>query len=198
MAVATTTNGTVADSLGVKSDDQLMIAFDRGERTAFDQLYSRYKQPLYNYFHRACGNPAEVDELFQNVWLRVIASASRYCNEGRFRSWIFTLAHNCLMDYYRKSSNQLMGMEESGSVATSLVDNNHGEVILAGAELKQFILFAISSLPREQREAVVLREQSGFSVKEIGNIQNISTEAAKSRLRYAYKKLRVLLKDKGL
>jgi len=181
----------MANSAGQRTDDQLMMGYARGDRGAFDQLYARYKQPLYHYLYRNCGTRNQVDELFQDVWLRVIASAPRFRNRGRFRSWIFTLAHNCLVDYYRKADKQSIQTSREPEISGA----NETQAVLLGVELAQSIQQAIASLPPAQREAYILREHSGFSIREIGDIQNISPEAAKSRLRYAYGKLRSLLED---
>ncbi len=193
IAVATGDNGT--GKPGLSSDDRLMCAYARGKQSAFEQLYLRYKQPLYGYLYRHC-HRSQVDELFQDVWLRVIASASRYKSSNKFRSWIFTLAHNCLVDHYRKIARQA-DFEDDGAqfVETNLTDGKLLEVTLDASELKKSILNAVKSLPIEQREAFYLREEAGFSIKEIADIQTITQEAAKSRLRYAYKKLRQLLTD---
>ncbi|HIG39802.1 MAG: sigma-70 family RNA polymerase sigma factor [bacterium] len=105
MAIALPTDDSGRIRKRSSSDDQLMQAYARGKTDAFDQLYLRYKQPLYGYLYRNC-HRTEVDELFQEIWLRVIASQSRYKGNNKFRAWIFTLAHNCLVDHYRKTERQ--------------------------------------------------------------------------------------------
>jgi len=178
---------------GQLSDDQLMVSFGRGDRPAFDLLYARYKQPLYGYLYRNCGNEASIDELFQDIWLKVIASSSRYKRRGKFRSWIFTLAHHCIVDFYRKSARQAVKQ----SAVEELASNQSTESSVRDSEVLLAVQTAIASLPLEQRQAFCLREESGFSVKEIAEIQDISVEAAKSRLRYAYSKLRIRLADQN-
>ena len=178
---------------GQLSDDQLMVSFGRGDRPAFDLLYARYKQPLYGYLYRNCGNEASIDELFQDIWLKVIASSSRYKRRGKFRSWIFTLAHHCIVDFYRKSARQAVKQ----SAVEELASNQSTESSVRDSEVLLAVQTAIASLPLEQRQAFCLREESGFSVKEIAEIQDISVEAAKSRLRYAYVKLRIRLADQN-
>lgn len=173
------------------SDDQLMVSFGRGDQLAFDTLYARYKQPLYGYLFRNCGNEASIDELFQDIWLRVVASAPRYKRRGRFRSWIFTLAHHCIVDYYRKTGRQ--SVEQPGDEDLPHRMSTEGDVEVS--EVLNAVREAIGGLPLDQRQAFCLREESGFSIREIAEIQGITAEAAKSRLRYAYRKLRLRLKD---
>lgn len=193
MAIALLESGKKFSTGGQLSDDQLMVSFGRGDRSAFDLLYARYKQPLYGYLYRNCGNEASIDELFQDIWLKVIASSSRYKRRGKFRSWIFTLAHHCIVDFYRKSARQAVKQ----SAVEELASNQSTESSVRDSEVLLAVQTAIASLPLEQRQAFCLREESGFSVKEIAEIQEISVEAAKSRLRYAYVKLRIRLADQS-
>lgn len=193
MAIALLESGKKFSTGGQLSDDQLMVSFGRGDRSAFDLLYARYKQPLYGYLYRNCGNEASIDELFQDIWLKVIASSSRYKRRGKFRSWIFTLAHHCIVDFYRKSARQAVKQ----SAVEELASNQSTESRVRDSEVLLAVQTAIASLPLEQRQAFCLREESGFSVKEIAEIQDISVEAAKSRLRYAYSKLRIRLADQS-
>ncbi len=196
IALTKTRNVLPVDGNHEVSDDQLMVSFGRGDRSAFDSLYSRYKQPLYGYLFRNCGNVAFVEELFQDVWLRVIASSPRYQRRGKFRSWVFTLAHNCMVDHYRRSSRQSVEQHvETGTVDERFASEQTAVEDFSEAETGTAIQKAIARLPLDQRQAFCLREESGFSVKEIAEIQGITSEAAKSRLRYAYQKLRKSLSD---
>jgi len=167
------------------SDDQLMLAYRRGDKRAFDALYTKYKNPLHGYLYRHCNSETQTAELFQDVWVRVIASSSRFEGKGRFRSWIFTLAHNCLVDFYRKNEKQQQHTTYEESAGGNGPDDEAGD-----RELRSALDKSLRRLPLDQRQAFCLREEQGFSIKEIAVIQNVSAEAAKSRLRYAYKKLK--------
>lgn len=169
-----------------ESDDQLMGAYSRGHIKAFDKLYGRYKQPLFAYFARNCRQDGIASELYQDVWLRVISSASSYNGKGKFRSWLFTLAHNRLVDFYRSSDNQVIKEELGPEHVSSRSVEEQVEVDSLKDKLDQ----VVQSLPLEQKTVFYLREEAGFALREIAEIQGISLEAAKSRLRYAYKRLR--------
>jgi RNA polymerase sigma-70 factor (ECF subfamily) len=197
MAIALLESEQTLNTGGELSDDQLMVSFGRGDRSAFDMLYARYKQPLYGDLYRNCGNEASIDELFQDIWLKVVASSSRYKRQGKFRSWIFTMAHHCIVDFYRKSGRQAVGQVVEQSVVDEFASDQSTENIVQDREILLAVQAAIACLPLEQRQAFCLREESGFSVKEIAEIQDISVEAAKSRLRYAYGKLRERLADQS-
>jgi len=179
------------------SDDELLQAYLRGKEAAFDLLYARYKQSLYNYFYRNC-DKAVVDELFQDVWLRVIASVKRYQNQNKFRSWLFTLAHNCLVDHYRRQGARVNINVKDDDPLRSPVKQASADSIVDGKRLELRLKDALARLPAEQRESFYLREESGFSIRDIAKIQDISNEAAKSRLRYTYKKLRSMLEEASI
>lgn len=175
-----------------KGDDELMMAYRDGDKRSFDELYQRYKQPLYSFLIRQSGGEPVARELFQDVWLRVISSSKRYNNRGRFRSWLFTLAHNRLVDYYRQQDRIPVGEEFTDTVAAT--DRSPVEDVIL-TEKVQWLQAALESLPLVQKEAFLLREDAGLSIKEIAATQNISLEAAKSRLRYAYSKIRTMLAE---
>ena len=178
------------------SDDQLLQAYARGQEKAFEILYEKYKQALYSYFYRNC-DQSLVDELFQDVWLRVIASSKRYQQQNKFRAWLFTLAHNCLVDHYRRQGARVnINVKDENAESVEIqIDKSVIATEIESLELGEKLLTAIDSLPPDQKEVFYLREESGFSIKDIAKIQDISNEAAKSRLRYAYGKLRSLLEE---
>ncbi len=164
------------------TDDELYRRYRSGNRRAFDELYERFRQPLYNYVRRSV-SADRVDELYQDIWLKVIATSARYQNNGRFRQWVFTCAHHLIVDEYRRSSRgEEVPLPELAAPTK------------ADDEFKSKIDQAILRLPMEQRQAFYLRHELDCSVAEIAEIQGCATEAAKSRLRYAYAKLKDQLK----
>jgi|TARA_B100000315_G_scaffold216606_1_gene216588 RNA polymerase sigma-70 factor (ECF subfamily) len=177
---------------GRKDDDELMAAYQGGDMHAFDELYQRFKQPLYSFLIRQSGGEPIARELFQDVWLRVISSSKRYSGSGRFRSWLFTLAHNRLVDYYRQQ-DRIPGCEEFTDEVTPTHRSPERDAILT--ERAELLQSTVASLPTEQKEAFLLREEAGLTIKEVADTQNISHEAAKSRLRYAYGKIRAKLAE---
>ncbi|MCB1646561.1 MAG: sigma-70 family RNA polymerase sigma factor [Pseudomonadales bacterium] len=167
-------------------DDGLLVAWQNGRAQAFDELYDRHSQALFSYLYRNCRHEAQANEMFQDVWVRVISSAASYQHRGRFRSWLFTLAHNRLVDYYRRAEHQYQTESADDLGGTDVPPEQQAEQ----AEERQQLQDSLDTLPPEQRQAFYLREECGFSIADIAVIQGITAEAAKSRLRYAYQKLR--------
>ena len=82
-----------------KAHHLLFIRFCKGEKHVFKDLYEYYKTPVYRYIRRSVFKTEIADELFQDVWLKLVASSSRYQEEGQFRSWLFACAHNVVVDH---------------------------------------------------------------------------------------------------
>jgi len=204
-------------------DAQLMTRYAAGDVAAFEALYARHKGPLYRYFSRQCGNADTAAELFQDVWLRIIKARERYEPKARFTTYMYQIAHNCLVDHFRKSGRALTSASDTGqhrivaisdpaaeevdpafaSARWSLVDWENSqadpapgpEAMLSGAQRAERLLAALDELPLEQREAFLLHEEAEMGLAEIANVTGANAEAVKSRLRYAVKKLRSSLGD---
>lgn len=178
------------------SDEALMLRYRDGDAKAFELLYQRHKGPMYRYLLRQCGSRALAEELFQDVWTRLIQARSRYVVKAGFTTWLFRIAHNRLVDHYRRQAHGVVMTACAGPlpeppVAASQEPENrvHGEQRL------QRLLTLLEALPDEQREAFLLREEAGLSVAEIGRVTGTARETAKSRLRYAVQRLREGLRE---
>ena len=90
-----------------KTDEQLMEQYRDGNARAFDVLYERHKGGIYRYLLRQCNNAATAEELFQDVWMNLVRSRQRYTIQAKFTTYLYRMAHNRLIDYYRKSSRGL-------------------------------------------------------------------------------------------
>lgn len=179
------------------SDTHLMIRYRDGDIDAFNELYARHKSSLYRFMVNSCSTDAIAAELFQDVWAKVVNGRHGYSSSSPFAGWLYRIARNRLIDYYRANKKD--------KVTTSLdLDNaNHVTQLQAPlqpdelAELatrKNALSAALSTLPDEQREVVLLRHIAGFGVQEISELVNENTETVKSRLRYAFTKLRKQLR----
>jgi RNA polymerase sigma-70 factor, ECF subfamily len=177
------------------SDEELMNRYRDGDASSFEILYERHKGPLYRYFLRQSGIAALAEELYQDVWVKVIQSRERYEVRAKFTTYLYHLAHNRLIDHYRRQATGLPLSYDDDP------DNPQVEQV-AGAEIHepeneldrrrqaQRLLKLLDGLPEAQREAFLLREEGGLSLLDIAEITGVTAETAKSRLRYALAKLR--------
>jgi len=174
-----------------ESDEALIGRYAHGDAAAFERLYRRHELRIWRYLERHVGNRATADELMQEVWFAVARDAERYAPSARFTSWLFTIAHNRMIDAMRArrehmslESQQLISDPTAGPLAAALARDQR-------AALMQ----AIAELPSEQRDAFLLQIEGDLSIEEIAAITRSSFETTKSRLRYARTKLRELLRE---
>lgn len=172
-------------------DEELMAAYREGDAGAFETLYRRHRGALYRFILRAIKERAQAEELFQEAWIRVIESRSRYAPTARFTTWLYTIAHNLLVDHWRRKGLSVVQLDAELAVAAP--DNPHRQV--EARESLARLMRALEALPAAQREAFLLHEEAGMTVAEIAQVTGAGEEAAKSRLRYAIAKLRAVIDD---
>jgi RNA polymerase sigma-70 factor, ECF subfamily len=183
-------------------DGELMLSYARGDMRAFETLYRRHRSALYRYLSRHTRDAEVANDLFQEVWSKVITSRARYEPRAKFSTFLYRIAHNCFIDHCRRSSARADHAKVSSedfdlqnalpAPAADLPDTRaeHAQTL---ARYRS----ALSSLPAEQRDAFLLYEESGLTLDEIGAITGVSMETAKSRLRYALTKLRAAMTFPG-
>ena len=168
-----------------------MCAYRDGRTAAFDELYARHKNVLYGFMLRNCGEEQLANELYQDVWLRLINARAQYRPDAKFRTWLFTIAHNRLKDHYRAQARRTARIGATAAPVEDLPDQAPLPLDLAQQqELHTLLVQHIATLPLAQREAFLLHEEAGLSIDEIGEATGVGRETAKSRLRYAVAKLR--------
>ena len=177
------------------SDEALMIRYRDGDAQAFEVLYARHKGPLYRYLRRQCENVAHAEELFQDVWMKLIGARARYEARAKFTTYLYHLAHNRLIDHYRRAKTGIP-ISYDDDADESLIeqvpdsDVHEPDNELDRRRLGQRLLAQLAALPEAQREAFLLREEGGLSLAEIAAATGVNAETAKSRLRYALARLR--------
>lgn len=185
------------------SDEALMLAYAAGDAAAFDALYARHRGRLYRYFVHHLRAAGHADELFQDVWTNVIRVRATYAPTARFATWLYTLAHNRMVDHWRAGARATMVSIDDDDDAAPRAEiesisgarNDEPETRAAASEIGTRIAAALALLPDEQRDAFLLQHEGGHSLAEIGAITGVGDETVKSRLRYATTKLRAVLKD---
>jgi RNA polymerase sigma-70 factor, ECF subfamily len=174
-------------------DEELMIRYRDGDAHAFELLYARHKGPLYRYLLRHSGAKALAEELYQDVWMKLIQARARYEARAKFTTYLYHLAHNRLIDHYRRSKVSVPMADDPdefmmAQVAESAVREPDNE--LDRRRQGKRLLEQVAALPEAQREVFLLRAESGLSLEEIAEVTGVNAETAKSRLRYALSKLR--------
>ena len=178
-------------------DEQLMLAYREGDAGAFEKLYKRHKGALYRFVLRSIRDRAIAEELYQEIWMRAIEARGRYEVQAKFTTWLYTIAHNRLVDHWRKRGLQLVSLDQEQTAAAeppAAADYEPHRVLEAKQSLARFAR-ALDALPPAQREVFLLHHEADLSLAEIAHATGANEEAAKSRLRYALSKLKEALAD---
>ena len=174
-------------------DSALMLRYQDGDVAAFEILYRRHKDPVYRYLLRLCGQAEAAEDVFQEVWGKIIRARASYRPTAKFTTYLYRVAHNCFIDHVRRnkrhSHNTILDPELLGDGAESL------ETATERSLARERLEAALLELPEEQRDAFLLREEGGLSVDEIAAVTGCNRETAKSRLRYAVNKLRAAIDE---
>jgi RNA polymerase sigma factor (sigma-70 family) len=184
-----------------ETDENLMLRFGRGEAAAFESLYQRHESRVFRYLRRNVRNEANANDLMQEVWFAVARGAVNYQPTAKFTTWLFTIAHNRMVDLIRANQRlqSLDAVDDADSQGLSLLERIAADGKLEPPAQVQTqheaaaLLNAVAQLPAEQRSAFLLQAEGELSVEEIADATGSNFETVKSRLRYARAKLRQLL-----
>lgn len=172
-------------------DETLMVNYRDGTAAAFDVLYARHKGGLYRYVLRHLNNQPDIaNELFQDVWMKLVNARLNYQPKAKFTTYLYHMAHNRLIDYWRSEKHQKNQVEFEDTLESESADPQHE---LHNKQMQKQIKQAIAQLPEEQRSALLLKEEASLSLAEIAEVTGVNRETVKSRLRYAVKRLQGLL-----
>lgn len=183
------------DAAALPTDESLMLAWAGGELRAFETLYARHRSRLYSFLLRQLRDAALADELFQDVWQRVIAARAGWQPDAAFTTWLFRIAHNRLNDHWRAARHRPPAPGDADERVARMSDTRTPESQLSEFEQRRRLQLAMEQLPDEQREVLQLRLEQELSLEEIAQITGVGRETVKSRLRYAMDKLRAGLSE---
>ena len=186
---------TYAASMGHTPDDSaLMLRYKDGDVAAFETLYRRHNDPLYRYLLRLCRHRDTAEDIFQDVWGKIVKARSSYRPTAKFTTFLYRVAHNCFIDHVRRNKRHANSTEFEAELFAH--PGETPETTTERSLAKERLAKALKDLPDEQRDAFLLHEEAGLSVDEIGMVTGTNRETAKSRLRYAVNKLRLAIDEK--
>ena len=184
-----------------------MQLYQKGDEYAFETLYWRHQRGIFNFIRHFIGESGgQAEELMQDVFLKVVKSSKRYIPTAKFTTWLYQIARNGCIDHLRKrkhrittSLSQPIGGEEEMVVESTIADNNPSPEKSAHISgIAEALKRAINTLPEEQREVFLMREDLNLSFAEIAELVSCPINTAKSRMRYALEHLRKILESEGI
>jgi RNA polymerase sigma-70 factor (ECF subfamily) len=174
-------------------DSALMLRYADGDVAAFEVLYRRHNDALYRYLFRLCRHRDSAEDVFQEVWGKIIQSRNRYRPTAKFTTFLYRVAHNAFIDHIRRNKRHANSVDIEPD---SHRDPGEQPEMLVEKELaRQRLNRALRDLPDEQRDVFLLREEADLSLDQIAAITGTNRETAKSRLRYAVNKLRIAIDE---
>ncbi|MEX0987285.1 MAG: sigma-70 family RNA polymerase sigma factor [Bacteroidales bacterium] len=185
------------------NDQELVIAFLNGDETCIETLINRHRTKVYTYILLTIKNQALAEDLFQETFIKVIQSLrkGKYRDNGRFLSWVIRIAHNLIIDHFRKEK-QLNSVSNDDSEAdlfnSKKLSDDNIEQLMVTEQIRQDLRKLINELPEDQREVVLLRHFGGLSFKEIADHTGVSINTALGRMRYALINLRKMIAERNL
>ncbi len=185
------------------NDQDLVQAYIKGDQSAIETLINRHRSKVYTYILLTIKNQPLAEDLFQETFIKVIQSlrGGKYRDNGRFLSWVIRIAHNLVIDHFRKEKQMNSVSNDDSDVdlfnSKKLSEENIEELIIH-SQIKSEIRALINELPDDQREVVLLRHYGGLSFKEIADQTDVSINTALGRMRYALINLRKLIAEKDL
>ncbi|MDR1877028.1 MAG: sigma-70 family RNA polymerase sigma factor [Flavobacteriaceae bacterium] len=189
-----------------RSDCELVRAYVNGEESALEVLLHRYKLKVYTYINRKVNNPELSEDLFQDVFIKVILTLKegKYNEEGKFLPWVLRISHNLIIDHFRitnkmKVVNESCGQNEDYNIFDFVkVSESSIEDLMINEQVNVDLKKLICVLPSDQREILELRFYKGLSFKEIAQETNVGINTALGRMRYAIINLRKMIENKKI
>ncbi|MDF1672876.1 MAG: sigma-70 family RNA polymerase sigma factor [Vicingaceae bacterium] len=184
------------------SDQELVQAYLKGNEQAIEQLILRYKTQVFTYIICKVKKEALAEDIFQDTFIKVINTVKRgkYNDEGKFLPWVMRIAHNLIIDHYRKNTRMPFVKNSDEFDIFDIIKNPDAS---AQEELeKNQVLSDVKSLikflPSDQKEVLMMRMYYDMSFKEISETTNVSINTALGRMRYALINLRKMAEEKNL
>ncbi len=185
------------------SDKELVVSYLNGNHSSFEILLNRHQSRVFAYIMMLVKDRQLADDIFQDTFIKVIRTLQRgaYNEEGKFIQWVMRIAHNLVIDNFRKSKR--LPISESGSDDYQLIDRlEYTEISIEEKMVKdqihQDLRNLIDYLPEEQKEVLYLRLYADMSFKDIAEMTDVSINTALGRMRYALINMRKMIKEKNV
>lgn len=191
------------------NDQELVSLYLKGNEAAFEVLLKRHQQKIYGYIFKMVRDSDLTEDVYQDTFIKVINTLKRgkYNEEGKFLPWVMRIAHNLIIDHFRKSNKMpIVGRKKTSTNEDDEFDifdiikltDNSIEDDMIEEQIHNDVRELVNHLPKEQRQIVMMRHYKEMSFKDIAETCDISINTALGRMRYALINLRKLVEEKNL
>lgn len=186
-----------------QNDNMFVQKFIDGDQSAIEILINRHKNRVYTYIVLIVKNQHLAEDIFQDTFIKVIKSlkTGKYTENGKFVSWVLRIAHNLIIDHFRKEKLLSTTSNEDSSYDlfnSSKFSDENIEDQLIFQQITSDVRKLIDELPDDQREVILMRHYQGMSFKEIAEKTDVSINTALGRMRYALINLRKIIEKKNI
>lgn len=181
----------------VLQDQELVHCYQQGDERAFEILLHRHKRKVWSHIYLMVRDRPATEDLFQEVFIKVVHTlkAGKYNEEGKFLPWVMRIAHNLVIDHFRRGRKMSLARsrEDHDIFATIAQPGHNVEQRMVNGQIDEDVRKLIDHLPEEQREVVIMRTYLGMSFKEIAEHTQVSINTSLGRMRYALINMRKLI-----
>ncbi len=181
------------------TDEQLMSTFsktdDVNNQGAFEMLYQRHKGPLFRFIKKSINHEQDANEVFQELWFKIINNKQQYDQQQKFTTWAYTIARRLMIDQFRKTGRMAELTHIDDSPETQIIEHDlkQPENEFEARQMAKELNHAIALLPPSQRLTFIMKHESGLTIKEIAEITTQPAEQTKSQYRYAVQKIKLAM-----
>ena len=187
------------DPSGQLYDTELVVLYVQGNEHAFETLLHRHKRKVWSHIYLMVREREATEDLFQETFIKVVNTlkGGKYNEEGKYLPWVMRIAHNLVIDHFRRNKKMPMqrSNEEHDVFATVCQPDKNVEQRMVNVQIDEDVRRLIDQLPGEQREVVIMRTYLNMSFKEIADHTDVSINTALGRMRYALINMRKLIDE---
>ena len=190
------------NKLSLQEDSVLVSNYINGHEKSLEVLIVRHKQRIYSFIYSKVLNRDITEDVFQDTFIKVINTLrkGKYNEEGKFLPWVMRIAHNLVIDHFRKNNRmpKFRNTDEFDIFSVLSDGNLNAENILINEQIHNDVRELVEELPQDQKEVLIMRLYKDMSFKEIAEITDVSINTALGRMRYALINLRKIVEEKKI
>jgi RNA polymerase sigma-70 factor (ECF subfamily) len=183
-------------------DADLIVSYIQGNEHAFEILLTRYKQRVYSFIFSKVMNRDITEDVFQDTYIKVIQTIKKgkYNEEGKFLPWVLRIAHNLVIDHFRKNKRfpKFENRDDYDIFSHISEPEKDIESLIIDKQIESVLSDLIAGLPQDQADVLLMRLYKGMNFKDIAELTNVSINTALGRMRYALINIRKMVVDKNI